>query len=470
VFHKYIRLILIAVLGLISWNAQAQISDFDTNIMMYQVSLVGAVDNPGVFLVPASTRVSEVIKLSQTQYFEAEMRLKSAGQTLELEEENLFDQKYKDFIFDPNKKAIVSTSQRNIVLKRKNQEIQVDLQKFFTLGIDQMNPYVMDGDVIFVPSRNNEVSLSGAVNKEGSYELVKGERISDIIELALGCQESAYLQEVELIRFNEYNQTETIVINLENAMSHPGSEDNIILQSGDRIYIRSIPQFHENKFVNVAGNVDYPGLYPIIEGETTLLNILQKCGINIEEVNFDKAFVQRADLDVEFDPEFERLKLMVASNMKYLEYAYFKQKCRDMKAKSSVDMKMLWETKDEKYDVVLRDKDFIYLPPATKTVFVSGQVVNPGYITIEAGMNFEYYIEKAGGLTNMARKGKIRIIKPDTGEWIKPNKEMIIEDGDIIFIPEESEFDTWQFALDALRVVSTVASIFYTITYLMANY
>lgn len=449
-------------MGLISWNLTAQISDFSTDIMLYSVSLAGAVDNPGVFLVPASTRVSEVLKLSETKYFTAQLELKKADKILE-EDTDLFTRKYKDFIYDPLAITNLNGSKRNIILKRKNLEIQVDLQKFFVLGMDKYNPYIMDGDVIFVPSQKSEINLIGAVNKAGIYELVVNDRISDIIELALGCQENAYLPEVELVRFANSNTTEKIIINLENVLSNLESQDNILLQSGDRIYVRSIPEFHENKFVNVAGEVDFPGLYPIVEGKTTLLQILEQCGLNAENANLDKAFVQRVDLDIDFDPEFERLKLISTQNMTYTEFSYFKQKSRELRAKFSIDMEKLWETKDKKYNIILKNQDFIYIPQKSNTVFVSGQVENPGYLAIEAGQNYKYYIEKAGGFVKTARKNKIRIIRSDSGVWLKPSDELIIEDGDVIFVPEKSDYEFFQITKDILTILTQFATIILTI-------
>ena len=62
-----INLILLFVLLSIS-VLQAQFSLTNSTEILYNVSLSGAVNNPGVFLVPPSTRVSNVIKLSEMKY------------------------------------------------------------------------------------------------------------------------------------------------------------------------------------------------------------------------------------------------------------------------------------------------------------------------------------------------------------------------------------------------------------------
>jgi protein involved in polysaccharide export with SLBB domain len=459
VFNKYFKILLIICFGLISWNLSAQIPSFSSNIMMYHVSLAGAVDNPGVFLVPASTRVSEVLKLSDVEYFEAQLALKRAENLLEMDPD-FFKQKYEEYIYDPAKEITSNGSKRNIVLKRKDQEIPVDLQKFFVLGSDECNPYIMDGDVIFVPAKKSEVCIYGAVNKEGTFELVDDDRISEILELALGTKVDAFLQEVEIVRFINKTEKETIKIDLEKVLANPDCEDNILLKSDDRFYVRTIPQFHEKAFVNVAGEVEFSGLYSIDDGTTTLLEVLMQCGEIADEADLSNAFVQRFDPDIEIDLEFERLKLMQPQNMTYLEYAYLKQKSRELKAMFSVDIKLLWSSKDEKYNIVLKNQDFIYIPQKANTVFVSGQVKNPGYVAIESGQTFEYYVEKAGGYSQNARKFKIRVIKSNSGNWVKPNDELVLEDGDVIFVPEKSEHDYLKISKDVLIILSQIATIF----------
>ncbi|MFC1898023.1 SLBB domain-containing protein [Candidatus Cloacimonadota bacterium] len=458
-FSKYIRILLIVSFGLISWCLQAQMPEFSTDMMMYQVSLVGAVDNPGVFMVPVSTRVSEVIRLSEAENITEQLKLRNPS-TLVPEEVDLFQERYKEHIFDPEAETTINGSSRNIILKRKNQEIKIDLQKFFLLGLDEFNPYIMDGDVIFVPAMGSAVELFGAVNIEGAVELVENDRISDIIELSLGLKENANLHEIELVRYVNNSESETIMVDLEKAYSNPESKDNILLQSDDRIYVRMIPQYHENNYVNLAGEVELPGLYPIEENKTTLLDVLMQCGEIAENADLSKAFVQRIDPELDFDPEFERLKLVPPINMAYLEYSYFKQKSRELRAMFSVDIQKLWETKEEKYDIVLRNQDFIYIPQKTNTVFVSGQVENPGYVIIEPGQSFEYYIQKAGGFSQNARKFKIRVIKSESGNWVKPNSELVLEDGDVIFVPEKSEYDYLKITKDVLVILSQIATIF----------
>ena len=328
---------------------------------------------------------------------------------------------------------------------------------------------MLDGDVIYVPSRKGEVSIYGAVNRHGNYEFAENDRVLDIIELALGLKTDTFLEKAEIVRFRNYKDTETLSFNLRNAISDPECEDNMILQTDDRIYIKAIPKYHEKQHVNVAGEVKYPGIYAIEDGQTTLLQILIQCGEPTQRADLFNSFVQRKDPSEEFDPEFERLKEISPNNMSSLEYAYFKNSSREIKGKCSVDFSNLWNSKESQYDIALRDGDFIFIPEKSAIVIVSGQVENPGLITFEPGKDYKYYIEEAGGFIWNARKGKIRLIRANSGKWVKPNKDTVIEEGDMLFIPEKAEFDYWQFTLDSLRIISQIATLIVVVQSLSTN-
>ena len=457
---KKLYLILFIFL-IITINLSAQISKYRQDEVLYNVSVVGAIDNPGVFMVPSSARVSEVIKLSENEFFKKEIELKKAEKTVD-EEFDPFNEKYDEYIFAPeNEDTFLSEkrSLRNIILKRSNEEIKVDLQRYYTLGEEENNPYVLDGDVIYIPSRKGEVSIYGAVNRRGNYELVEKDRVLDIIELALGLKTNAFLEKAEIVRFINDKETETLSFNLKNAISDPGCKDNIILQNDDRLIVRFIPKFHEDKFITIKGEVQFPGYYSIEENETTLLEILEKCGGPISHADLRSAFLQRRSREDVLDTEFERLKKMLIEDMTILEYEYFKTKSRELKGKFAIDFENLWNLKDKSSDIVLKNNDFIFMPDKSITITVSGQVKNPGLIKYVPGKNYLYYIEQAGGFSWNARKGKIRLIKADTSEWLKPKKDTIIEVRDMVFVPEKPDIDYWVLTKDVMRIVAEMATL-----------
>ncbi len=406
----------------------SETQDYKPEKIVYNVSVVGVVENPGVYPVVPTERVSGLLKIANT-------------------------------LLDTIPSDIVEiASQRNIILRRDDKEVALDLQRFYTFGNEKDNPYLFDGDVIFVPSIENKVTIYGAVNRSGIYELVNGDRIIDIIELAMGFRTDAYLNKAEIVRFvDEHDSTKIIEVNLEKIIADPECTDNLFLENDDRIFIKSIPEFHIKRGITISGEVEFPGGYSIDEGKTTLLEILQKCAGPTDKADLKNAFLQRRSKEDIVDLEFERLKKMLVEDMTDIEYEYFKTKSRELKGKYAINFEKLWRENDT--SIFLKHGDFIYIPNKTITVSVLGQVKNPGLITFVPNQNYIYYIEKADGFAWRARKGKIRVIKSSTGEWLKPNKKTIIEVGDMIFIPEKKDYDYWKITKDVMRIAAEIATV-----------
>ena len=136
---------------------------------------------------------------------------------------------------------------RGIVLKRSDgKEIPVDLQKFRTVGNFKDNPYLKNDDVIIFPSNditNNFFSVSGIVNRPGTFYFVEGDSISDALELARGLN-PAYekIDSVEISRLSYDGNTQTIKM--------VAIKDNIPLQRGDRL--RFVAQENQRRNFSVS--------------------------------------------------------------------------------------------------------------------------------------------------------------------------------------------------------------------------
>jgi len=342
--------------------------------------------------------------------------------------------------------------------------IEVNLERIIENPECADNLLLENDDRIFIKAipefhkrKELRVVVFGAVKEGGEFDLTEGCRLYDVIANAGGLRDDAYLNKVEIVRFvDEHDSTETIEVNLERIIENPECADNLLLENDDRIFVRSIPEFHPEKSITISGEVFFPGNYSIKEDESNLFELLQKCGGPTDKANLQDAFMQRQSKEDTLDVEFERLKKILVEDMTDMEYEYFKTKSRELKGKYAINFEKLWRENDT--DILLKHGDFIYIPNKTVTVSVSGQVKNPGLITYTPNQNYLYYIEKAEGFAWRARKSKIRVIKSSTGEWLKPNKKTIIDAGDMIFIPEKHDYDYWEITKDIFLVVSQIAT------------
>ena len=68
-----------------------------------------------------------------------------------------------------------------------------------------------------------------------------------------------------------------------------------------------------------------------------------------------------------------------------------------------------WRGTDD--DVTIHDGDELYIPKNPSTVLVTGQVYNPTAISLQSGRSAKWYLSQAGGLTPIADKKGVFVIR-----------------------------------------------------------
>jgi protein involved in polysaccharide export with SLBB domain len=142
-------------------------------------------------------------------------------------------------------------------------------------------------------TKQQNVKVEGEVNFEGTYTLSKkNERLSELISQCGGLTSTAYAQGARLerrITTDERLRMQTVLkmvkaqsgegdtldvskldlgstyyvgIHLDEAMAHPGGDEDIVLREGDRIIV---PQYQGT--VKISGDVMYPNTVAFREGE-----------------------------------------------------------------------------------------------------------------------------------------------------------------------------------------------------------
>ena len=114
------------------------------------------------------------------------------------------------------------------------------------------------------------VSVQGAVKEPGEYPLIRAGGLSFLVQLAGGLEDGAYLKEVEVRRINASENRASVEI-LNASLS---SESTFALQSRDVVRINFLPDWNPDAAVEILGEVRFPGLYALRDGETigSLLN------------------------------------------------------------------------------------------------------------------------------------------------------------------------------------------------------
>lgn len=167
-----------------------------------------------------------------------------------------------------------------------------------------------------------------------------------------------------------------------------------------------IEEYRSQK-ATIMGQVNRPGLYEL-KGYTTFLELLSKAGDLARDAG-DKAFIKRKS---ESPDKGER--------------------------NITIDLKRLVEKGDTSQDIPIIDGDSIYIAKAG-TFYVTGEVKKPDSYKLEEGTTIFKAITMAGGFTDRASPGRVKIIrkikgKEDILEKVKLDEPILAED--IIVVPE----------------------------------
>ena len=342
------------------------------------------------------------------------------------------------------------------IISKDNVESTYDLIKFLRFGDRKSNPMLNEGDIIIIDKVDRLVYISGLVKYPGSYEFKANESVAELLDLAGGLLNLARKDTIEIISFNNDGKSQ---------VSHYYSYDelksgSVILAKQDQVVVREIPEYYIDRYVSINGYVMYPGFYKIIEDKTTLVDIINEAGGFRKEASLTEAWLTRTLGTVEIDPEYERLKLIPRVDMSDDEYDYLKAKSRQRKGRVTVDFYKLFKLNDMSENVVLKRGDIISIPEAKNYIIMLGQVVNAGNIIYQSGLNYKDYIGLAGGFGWRAKKGDVRIIRSNTGEWVDADESDTLKPGDAIWVPEKPQPPKfWDVFTTSLTIFGQLAAI-----------
>ncbi len=157
---------------------------------------------------------------------------------------------------------------------------------------DEIRIYPLEVEVL----REPYVEISGAVKREGQYRFRDGMSLEDLILQAGGFEEGAYLREVEVTRLDSARENAELATSIQvpflavDQSSTPsfGMSDSLNLRVRparqfklrhlDRVYVRKDPNFREQQFVTITGEVQFPGTYTLLRENETLTEIIRRAG------------------------------------------------------------------------------------------------------------------------------------------------------------------------------------------------
>lgn len=349
-------------------------------------------------------------------------------------------------------------SLRRIQLIRDGKKQVIDLLKFEQTAQNDINPYLMQEDMIVVPayySTHGSVTIQGAVAKEFNFEYLSGDRLIDAVQYAGGLVSGANKSRILVYHYGL--STDSVRVS---RLSLP-ADTAYLLQPEDHILAQFKQQAFDKGQVQIIGEVRFPGSFPIADNDIHLSQLIQQAGGLTAKASLKDARIFRT----KFFKGEPNLGIYSGSQLDLLDInilSYLGVRSREEIRLVATDLEKLYKEKDQTQDVLLRDGDLLYIPKPLGIVYLSGAVARPGTYPFHKDWNYADYIEAAGGFTNLAHEGSTRIIRGGTGVWMENEDDLPIFAGDMVFVPETPE-QRWQTIMKDIAItlgqLATVAFI-----------
>lgn len=448
------------------------------------VNIVGEVNNPGAFTIPAiNTAFNALVTVGGIKSIGSVRKIyvKRAGKTirtLDIYEYLTNPDSKQDFFLENNDYLLIPTSEKvvkisgqvkrsakyelletegleqllnyaggfeidayrkSVQIKRiiNNQELIMDVN-YDSLLIAPKSFALLNGDEILVRKIQtgyvNYVELVGAVKLPGQYEIKKGERVSDLIKRAEGTMFDVFDSRAYVIRTNSDMSKKYIPFELKEALNNPNSMENITLQDLDIVKIFSKTYFKDEFKFSVSGAVRSPGDFTYGEG-IALKDALYLAGGLKKEASRTRIEVSRA---IDFDAT-NRNFYPIRAIVKIIEIG------KDLRIDENSEQFLI-----QPYDqiIVRVDPNF----DLQNNVVIKGEVMYPGvYTLIKKDEKIIDIINRAGGFTPwaFAQNSKLFRIEDNTGpmvlkldEAVKDTNSIynyILRNGDTLTIPKIDE-------------------------------
>ena len=339
------------------------------------------------------------------------------------------------------------------------------------------------------------VYVKGEVAKPGRYPLTTNMHVEDLIRVAGGLKKSADPEVADLTTYFDGNAPQPAPKNMGvklTAAMHGDLNEDRPLHDGDVLTIRQSPGWSDiGAMVTLKGEVQHPGTYGIRPGERLSSVLARAGGFSTQAYPYGVVLMRRDVRELELKSHLELVERVKAEevNLKALPEADADQKNAKLTAIAQTETTLqqlqasapvgrvvihiqsdLNEWRDTPKDVAVRDGDVLVVPKKAGYVMVNGQVFNPTAIGYQPGRSAKWYLSQAGGVTQLADKKAVFVIRADgsviaaknnsSGWWEGDPMSATLRPGDMVVVPEKAPKiggRNWAAVMQSAQLASSIA-------------
>ena len=336
--------------------------------------------------------------------------------------------------------------------------IPVDVQGLMTGNVPDVP--LKKNDVLYIHSRKEDVTgktitISGEVLFPGTYQYADNTTLEDIVLQAGGLTDGASMSKVDVFRRHydakslekEDETSTTYSFALRDGFVVDG-EEGFILKPFDVVVVRKSPTYSPMEMVSVSGCVNFEGSYLIANRDYRLSDLIRSAGGLLDNAYAKGAHIERILTEEERKQQETSLR---ASQIEMYEEALKDEKQNysleqgeallEMKLNLKgtdaipVDLEAALRNPGGNEDITLRPGDKLIVPEYSSSVKITGDVMFPVTISYKQGESLNYYIKRAGGYGNNARKNRVyaiymngsaKLLSHHSGSDIQPGCQIVV--------------------------------------------
>ena len=281
-----------------------------------------------------------------------------------------------------------------------------------------LEPFALaDDDEITVYSRTllrpeRYVSISGSVRNSGRFPWREGMTIRDLVLIAGGVKEWAYLHEAEIARISVGGDSLATALTIrvpidssyrfDQSVAAAGGRPDALLEAYDNVLLFRDPDWNDPRSVLLSGEVRFPGRYTLKTKQDRLSDLIARAGGLTAEADPRGTYFAR------LEDTLSVRELVAAETRRSDGGTPLSLPGTRMRVGVDLPDAMRGRRSD---DLVLVDGDSIHVPRRLQTVAVRGAVNAPTALA-HANRRLGYYIAAAGGSTERARTSRAYVIQP----------------------------------------------------------
>jgi polysaccharide export outer membrane protein len=297
------------------------------------------------------------------------------------------------------------------------------------------------------------VAIGGAVKDGGRFPFREGMTLRDLVLLANGVQESAWLKEAEIARLpmsrDSGRTAMTVRVPLDSTYlfergpngeylgppgppTSAGGAPEVLLKPYDNVLILRQPNWELQRTVTIQGEVRFPGSYALKNKTERLSDLVVRAGGLTDEAYADGIVFARGQLGL------GRVGIELSTALKN------------------------YESSD---NLILRDGDNITIPPYNSVVTIRGAVNQPTNVAYVRGRGIDYYVGAAGGPTRTGDEDRAYVVQPSgklesvRHRFLLPSSMPQPRPGAVVTVPEKDPADKKDYIAMAAQIGQIAAGL-----------